>query len=132
MKNLNLKHAFISSLVIYILGIIAFVGSYFVPVMEDVDLQANLVLMIAIVPAVLLGSHLYYRRGHSASGLPLGLVMFLGAMILDTIITVPLFMMPYGETHLSFFSDPGFWLIALEYVVVVYLYSKFKMKPVAT
>ncbi len=61
MKNLNLKHAFISSLVIYILGIIAFVGSYFVPVMEDLDLQANLVLMIAIVPAVLLGSHQYYR-----------------------------------------------------------------------
>ena len=132
MKNLNLKHAFISSLVIYILGIIAFVGSYFVPVMEDVDLQANLVLMIAIVPAVLLGSHLYYRRGHFTPGLPLGLVMFLGAMVLDAIIIVPLFMMPYGETHLSFFSDPGFWLIALEYVAVVFIFSRFKLRPVVT
>ena len=128
MKNLNFKHALISSLVVYILGITAYMGSYFVPVMEDQALQANLVLMFAIVPAALLGSILYYRRGYLTSGLPLGLVMFLGAMVLDAIITVPLLIMPYGGTHLTFFSDPGFWLIALEYIMVVMVYSKFKLR----
>lgn len=131
MKTLNFKHALISSLVVYILGITAYMGSYFVPVMEDQALQANLVLMFAIVPAVLLGSKLYYRRGHTTSGLPLGMVMFLGAMVLDAIITVPLLIMPYGGTHLTFFSDPGFWLIALEYIMVVMVYSKFKLRQVA-
>ena len=128
MRKLNLKHAFISSIVIYVLGIIAFVGSYFVPVMENLELQANLVLMVAIIPAVSLGSHLYYRKGHPTNGLPLGLIMFLGAMVLDAIITVPLFIMPYGGTHLSFFTDPGFWLIALEYVLVVVIYSKLRLR----
>ena len=132
MKNLNFKHALISSLVIYIIGIIAYLGSYFVPILEDQELQANLVLMFAIVPAVLLGSILYYRRGHATSGLPLGVAMFLGAMILDAVITVPFFIIPYGGNHLSFFSDPGFWLIALEYVAVVIAYSKFKSNQVTS
>ncbi len=68
MKNLNLKHAILSSLVVYIFGIIAFVGSYFVPIMEDPDLQANIVLMAAIVPAAYLGAYLYYRRGYTSHG----------------------------------------------------------------
>lgn len=128
MRKLNLKHAFTSSVVIYVLGIIAYVGSYFVPVMENLELQANLVLMVAIIPAVSLGSHLYYRRGHLTNGSTLGLIMFLGAMVLDAVITVPLFIMPYGGTHLSFFGDPGFWLIGLEYVLVVVIYSKLRLK----
>ncbi len=128
MKNLNLKHALFSSLVVYVIGITTYVGSYFVPILEDQELQANLVLMVAIVPAVLLGTYLYYRRGNMTNGLLLGVVMFLGAMVLDAIITVPFFIMPYGGTHLSFFGDPGFWLIGLEYIVVVFAYSKFNRR----
>ncbi len=127
MKNLNFKHALISSSVVYILGITAYAGSFFVPLMEDPELQANLVLMVAIVPVVLLGSHIYYRRGYTTNGLVLGAVMFMGAIILDATITVPVFIIPYGGNHLSFFSDPGFWLIGLEYVAVVIVYSKFKL-----
>ena len=131
MKNLNFKHALLSALVIYVLGIVAYVGSYFVPILEDPELQANLVLMIAMIPIVLLGAALYYRRGHTTNGLSLGVAMFLVAMILDAIITVPFFIMPYGGSHRSFFGDPGFWLIALEYIAVVIVYSKFKSKQVA-
>ena len=53
--------------------------------------------------------------------------MFLGAMILDAIITVPLFIIPNGGSHLSFFGDPGFWLIGLEYVSVVAVYWQFNI-----
>lgn len=48
--------------------------------------------------------------------------MFLVAMVLDALITVPFLIMPYGGTYLSFFSDPGFWLIAVEYISVVAAY----------
>uniref|UniRef100_UPI003561D8EE DUF5367 family protein n=1 Tax=Mariniphaga sediminis TaxID=1628158 RepID=UPI003561D8EE len=105
MKNLNLKHVIISSLVVYVLGIMAFVGSYFVPIMEDTDLQANIVLMAAIIPAAYLGAHLYYRRGNTTHGFVLGSVMFLSAIVLDAIITVPVFIIPNGGNHLAFFGD---------------------------
>jgi len=127
MKNLNIKHLIISSLTVYILGILAFVGSYFVPFMEDADFQANMVLMIVVIPAAFLGAHLYYRRGNATNGFLLGSTMFLSAMILDAIITVPVFIIPNGGSHLTFFGDPGFWLIALEYIIVVALYWRMKV-----
>ena len=123
MHNLNFKHAAISSIIVYIIGIVAFIGSFLVPIMEDPDYQANLVLMVAIIPAALTGARLYYRRGHDTHGMLLGAVMFLGAMILDAVITVPVFIIPQGGNHLSFFGDPGFWLIALEYIAIVAVYG---------
>ncbi|GJQ63729.1 MAG: hypothetical protein SCALA702_27820 [Melioribacteraceae bacterium] len=131
MKNINIKHVIISCLVIYVLGIIAFVGSYFVPIIDDPDLQANLVLMAALIPAAYTGAYLYYRRGNTTHGLVLGSVLFLSAIVLDAIITVPVFIIPNGGNHLTFFGDPGFWLIGVEYILIVAAYWKFNVaKPV--
>jgi len=127
MKNLNVKHAAICSIIVYILGILAFVGSYFIPIMNDPELQANLVLAIAIIPAAYLGAHIYYKKRHSTHGFVLGIAMFSAAIILDAAITVPLFIIPNGGSHLSFFGDPGFWLIGLEYILAVMAYWRFKV-----
>lgn len=67
MKNLNIRHAIFSSVAVYVLGILAFVGSFLVQAMDDPDLQANLVLMVAIIPAAYL-AHIFIiaedtRRG---------------------------------------------------------------------
>jgi len=48
--------------------------------------------------------------------------MFLVTIVFDALITVPVFIMPYGGDHLSFFSDLGFWLLAVEYISVVTAY----------
>jgi len=127
MKNLNLKYVIISSVIVYVLGILAFVGSYFAPIMENPDLQANIVLMAAIIPAAYLGAYLYYRRGYTTHGVVLGAAMFSSAIVLDAIITVPVFIIPNGGNHLSFFGDPGFWLIGFEYVAVVATYWQLKV-----
>ncbi len=122
MKTINWKSTIISAIIVYVLGVSAFVASYFVPVMEDPDVQANWVLSLVLIPAAILGAHIYYRKGHTTNGFLLGAAMFLIAGILDAIITVPFFIMPYGGNHWSFFTDPGFWLIAVEYISVVAAY----------
>jgi RsiW-degrading membrane proteinase PrsW (M82 family) len=127
MKNLNIKHAAISSIVVYILGILAYVGSFFIPIMDNPELQANLVLGIAIIPAAYLGAHIYYQKCHSTNGFVLGIAMFFGAIILDAIITIPIFIIPNGGSHFSFFGDPGFWLIGLEYILFVMAYWRFNV-----
>lgn len=119
MKDINIKSAIISASIIWTLAVIAFVASYFVPVMSDPDLQANWVLSMALVPSALIGAHIYYRKGHKTNGFVLGASMFLVAMFLDAIITVPFLIMPYGGNYMTFFIDPGFWLIAVEYVSVI-------------
>lgn len=122
MKKLDLKSAVLSTIIIYVLGVSAFVGSHFVPIMSDAARQANWVLMVAIIPAALFGAQLYYKKGHDTNGFLLGACFFLLTIILDALITVPLFVIPAGGDYISFFSDPGFWLIGLEYVVVVAAY----------
>ena len=119
MKNLNFKHATIYSIMIYTLGVGAFIGSFYVPILTDPNLQANLALIFVLLPGASLGAHLYYRMGNQTNGFLLGVYMFLIAGILDALITVPVFVMPLGGNHLTFFTDPGFWLIAVLYVAVV-------------
>lgn len=132
MKNLHLKHTAISAIIIQVIGLSAFVGSYFIPLMSNPDAQANLVLAISLIPASALGAHLYYRRGHQTHGFLLGLALFAVAIILDALITVPVFIIPNGGDHLSFFGDPGFWLIGVEYVSVVVIYWQIKKRMVST
>ena len=104
------------------LGFSAFIGSFFVPIMSDPEAQANLVLAIAIIPAAMLGARFYYRKGHKTNGFILGGAMFFIAMLLDALITVPVFVIPAGGDHIDFFTDPGFWIIGLEYILAVVSY----------
>ena len=119
---MHIKSIIISALIVWTLGVTAFVASYFVPVMPDPDLQANWVLSLVLIPLAALGAHIYYRKGYNTNGFVLGASMFLITMILDAIITVPLFIMPYGGNYISFFMDLGFWLLAVEYISVVAAY----------
>lgn len=122
MKKIHKKDLIISAVIVWALGVTAFVGSYFVPLMSDPDLQANWVLSLVLIPSAMLGTHIYYRKGHKTHGFALGVSMFLVTVVFDALITVPIFIMPYGGDHLSFFSDLGFWLLAVEYISVVTAY----------
>ena len=110
----------------YVLGVSAFIGSFMIPIMSDPEKQANIVLSIAIIPAAMIGAHFYYRNGERLNGVLLGVFMFFQTIILDALITVPLFIIPAGGNHLEFFTDPGFWMIGLEYVMAVACYRLFQ------
>lgn len=122
---MHTKRAITSGLIIWILGVASFIASFFIPIMGDPELQANIVLMIAIIPCTILGARFYYKKGHTTHGLKLGVFLFLIAIVLDAIITVPVFIMPEGGNHLEFFTEPGFWLIGVEYVGTVFVYWRF-------
>jgi hypothetical protein len=121
MQTINLKRASIASLIIWILGVSAFVGSYYIPLMDNSDEQANWFLTVALIPAILFGVYTYYRRSSRTNWLILGGFMFFLTMLLDAMITVPLFIIPHGGNHLTFFGDPGFWMLGIEYMLIVAL-----------
>lgn len=125
---MNIKRAILSALIVWVLGVSAYTASFFFDLMENPELQANLVLTIALIPIVFFGARFYYKTGHRTNGFKLGAVMFLIAMALDAMITVPVFIIPEGGNHLTFFTDPGFWLIAVEYIMVVVLYWRLRVR----
>ncbi|MFY0593543.1 DUF5367 family protein [Roseivirga sp.] len=133
MQSVHIKKASLSALIIWAMGVSAFVGSYNFSLMDNANEQANWFLTVALIPAIVIGVYFYNKKGTRTNGLPLAGYMFSLTMLLDSVITVPLFIIPAGGDHLSFFIDPGFWILGLEYVILVivanWMFSK-KMKAV--
>ncbi len=125
---MQIKRALIATAIVWTLGVTAYILSHFVKIMYNPELQANVALTLALIPSVILGTKFYYKKGAYTNGFKLGVFMFLITICLDAIITVPVFIIPAGGDHLAFFSDPGFWFIGFEYILVVGLYSVFRPK----
>ncbi len=125
---MNITRVILAAAIAWTLGASAYIGSHFFTLMDDPEMQANTILAVALIPSAILGASFYYKKGATTNGFKLGTMMFLIAMCFDALITVPVFIIPEGGSHLSFFGDPGFWLIALEYMLVVKVYSVFRFK----
>ena len=125
---MEIKRAILATSIVWVLGVTAYILSHFVKIMDNPELQANVVLTLALIPSAILGTKFYYKNGAQTNGFKLGLVMFLITIGLDALITVPAFVIPAGGDHLSFFSDPGFWIIGLVYILVVILYTGIRSK----
>jgi len=104
--------------IIWALGVSAFTLSFFVPILENLEQQANLVLFVTVIPLVWFGTKVYYKKDQTTQGYWIGLTFFLVAATLDAIITVPLLVIPNGGNHYEFFTDLGFWLIGLEFIAI--------------
>ena len=113
-----------AALIVWAVGVTAFVCSYLVPVIANPETQANWVLALSLIPATVLGAGFYYKKGYQTKGLFLGTYMFGVTILLDACITVPVFIIPEGGDHLAFFTDPVFWLIGLEYIALIVLYAQ--------
>ncbi len=112
---------------IWILGVSVYSFSYFISVLDDPELQANIFLAVAIIPIALIGSHFFYKKVSAMSGLKLSALVVLSAIFWDSVITVPFLIIPQGGSYKSFFLAPGFWLIALEYATLIWCFWKVKV-----
>lgn len=114
---------------IWFLGVGAFLLSYSIPVMDNADQQGNLVLFLLVGPLVWFGSRIYYKTGSKTHGYLVGQTFLLTAAFLDALLTVPLLIIPAGGSHFEFFTDPGFWIIALEFLAVATAYYYIRVYP---
>lgn len=115
---------------IWFLAVCFYTLSYQFQIMEDPDQQANIVLFTVVMPLVWLGSYIYYKTGSTSHGYLVGQTFLLVAAFLDAVITVPLFIIPNGGNHYSFFTDIGFWIIAFEMLGVAVLYYYLRVYPI--
>lgn len=125
---MKIKRAILSAAMVWALGVTAYILSFFVTLLENPELQANIVLTLALIPSVILGAKIYYKTGAETHGFKLGAFMFLVTICFDALITVPLFIIPAGGSHLTFFADAWFWFIGLEYILMIGIYAAFRIK----
>jgi len=117
-------------IIIWITGVSIYTISFYIPILEDPEFQANILLSLGILPVVWFGAKQYYKTKSATKGYWLGLAFFLTAAVLDALITVPFLIIPNGGTYYSFFTAAGFWLIGMEFIITstAYWYSKVKGK----
>ena len=120
---MKLKRAIVLGIAIWIIGILFYTISQYVPVLENPEKQANIVLFVVVIPLVWFACSLYYKKDNTTNGLKIGSFFLIIAIILDAIFTVPLFVIPFGGTYSSFFISLSFWTIALEFILVAFLYK---------
>jgi hypothetical protein len=116
------QRAILLGIAIWIIAILFYSISYALPILEDLDSQANIVLFVVVMPLVWFGCYFYYQKDTKTHGLKVGQTLLLTAVALDALITVPLFVTPNGGSHYSFFTSLGFWIIAFEFLLVASLY----------
>lgn len=114
-------------LLIWVIGVSLYALSFYVPILENPEQQANIWLSIVILPVVWFGAKLYYKKGVTAHGLWVGTIFFSVSAILDALITVPFTILPYGGTYSDFFIDFGFWCIGIEFIAMTALYWYIKV-----
>lgn len=119
---MKIKRAIIIGILIWSIGITLYSLSYVLPILENPETQANLVLFIAVMPLVWLGCRFYYKKDSQTHGYLVGLTLLLIAVVLDALITVPFLVIPKGGSHYSFFTELEFWIIAIEFLLVATLY----------
>ena len=119
---MNKVRAIIIGGIIWILGSSFYSVSYFLPFLDDMEFQANLVLAIAIIPNAWLGARVFYRKKIKMHGLKFAVIVLITAITLDAFITVPFLIIPNGGSYQQFFGAPAFWIIAIELLLIIYGY----------
>lgn len=120
---MNYKRAIKTGAFIWVIGVSFFLLGSYLPIINDPELQANLILALAFIPLGWLGARYYYKRGDETPGYQLAFILVVIAALLDATLTVPIFLLPAGIDHTAFFGALGFWLLAVEYAGIVMLYD---------
>ena len=123
------KRAILLGIVIWIIAVLFYSISYYVPILENADNQADVVLFVAVIPLVWFGCFYYYKNDKETHGLKVGQTMLLTGVALDALITVPFIIIPNGGSYYSFFTSIGFWIIAFEFLLVASLYWYARVYP---
>tara|TARA_B100000809_G_C15063722_1_gene503392 strand:+ start:883 stop:1278 length:396 start_codon:yes stop_codon:yes gene_type:complete len=119
-KNL---FSIVCGMLVWILGVSFYLLSFYVPILENPELQSNIVLVLGIIPSACLGTYLFYIKSYIKPS-ALGLTFIIVATLLDVIITVPVFIIPNGGSYSEFFGDPMFYTIVVEFYFIVFYFGK--------
>ena len=101
----------------------------FAPVVKDMEMIQWIISYILLVPIVIFGVTNFYRKeSKMINGFLLGLGMLVTGAILDSIITVPFFIIPQGSNYLEFFTSPWALVGFVWYIVIAGVYWTMKIK----
>ncbi len=125
---MKILRAILSGIIIWVLIFVEWSVIIFTPVLKDLGDWQYLIHYLVVIPIIIIGASYYYKGKNKVNGFLLGLVMLVAGVILDAIITVPLFTSPKGVDHMKFFFNPLMLIGFAELIIVTGLYWMKKVK----
>lgn len=123
----KIVYSIIYGILVWALGVSFYLLSFSISILENQNLQSNIVLVFAIILSACVGTYLYYKKNYiKPSSLALSFVMV--AAILDSLITVPVFIIPNGGSYSEFFGDPMFYILIVEFYFIVMYFGNYLIK----
>ena len=86
-------------------------------------LLGNIIHYILLIPIGILASWLYYKSKDKIKGTILGIMFIITGVVLDLIITIPMFL---EKDYSGFFSSVYLWIGFVVLILVVGIYDKVK------
>lgn len=122
-------YSIVCAMLVWLLGVSFYLSSFYVPVLENTELQSNITLALAIIPSSCLGTYLFYKKSY-IKPTALALTFVIVAIVLDVLITVPVFIIPNGGSYSDFFGDPMFYTLVVEFYFIVLYFGKYLTKKI--
>lgn len=123
-KNL---FSIVCGMLIWILVVSFYLLSFYLPVLENSELQSNIVLAVAIIPCGSLGTYLFYKKSYRKPSI-LALIFIAVSIVLDRLVSVPLFIIPDGGSFSTFFGEPMFYILVVEFYFIVQYFGNYLIK----
>ena len=123
----TMLYSTVYGVLVWILGLSFYLVSFYIPVLENSELQSNIVLATAIIPCASLGTYLFYKKNYRKPSL-LALTFIAVSIVLDSLITVPLFIIPNGGSYSTFFGDPTFYILVVEFYFTILFFGDYLIK----
>ncbi|GAB1308575.1 hypothetical protein KH5_12580 [Urechidicola sp. KH5] len=98
-------------------------------ILENTELQSNIVLVLAIVPCASIGTYLFYKKSFIKPSV-LALIFIGVSIVLDALVTVPMFIIPNGGSFSEFFGDAIFYTLVVEFYFIVLYYGNYLTQKV--
>ena len=92
------------------------------------EMIGSIIHYVLLIPIVILSVWLYYKSGDKINGFVLGFVFLIVGVILDLIITIPLFIIPQDGSYASFYSSIYMWIGFVELILISGIYDRVKNK----
>ena len=115
---MKLPRAILTGTILWAIIFIEWSIIIFAPVLKDLGNSQWFIHYILLIPIVLLGASFYYKKAGLVNGFLLGLVMLITGIILDAIITVPLFTKPQGTGYAGFYLSAWAVVGYAEYLII--------------
>ena len=106
------------AILVWFIAVSFYLVSFYIPILENPEQQANITLILGIIPSACLGTYLFYRKGYMKPSV-LALTFIAVASLLDALITVPVFIIPNGGSYSEFFGDLMFYTIIVEFTYLI-------------